>query len=219
MISTKDIKGNSEGGLPKNLQPGNHTCTVNGIKFEEFKFKEGAFHIILNLEGPNLGSNFEGFFIDKNNESKGKHKGQVGDVKASEWAYADGQTKSGIVVKRDDEILKLLKNFCNAFDINEWLVDQDGKHATIESLISALNKEKPFKGVAIDFCIGGKEYTNKNGYTAYDMFLPKYSKAGAPFGKTKVVTFSESDHIRRKKVESVSEFGNDSSSANGDFEL
>jgi hypothetical protein len=219
MISTKDIKGNSEGGLPKNLQPGNHTCTVNGIRLEEFKFKEGAYHIILSLEGPDMGSGFEGFFIDKNNESKGRHKGQVGEVKASEWAYADGQTKSGIVVKRDDEILKFLKNFCNSFGINEWLIDQDGKHATIESLISALNKEKPFTGVAVDFCVGGKEYTNKNGYTAYDLFLPKFSKSGAAFGKSKVASFNEAEHIRRKKVETVSEFGNDSNSGSADFEL
>ena len=219
MISTKDIKGNNEGGIPKNLQPGNHTCTVNGIRLEEFKFKAGAYHIILSLEGPDKGSDFEGFFIDKNNESRGRHRGQVAEVKASEWAYADGQTKSGIEVKRDDEILKFLKNFCNSLGINEWLIDQDGKHATIESLVSALNKEQPFKGKAIDFCIGGKEYTNKNGYTAYDMFLPKFSKAGAPFGTSKVAVFSESEHIRKKKVETVSEFGNDSSSGSADFEL
>lgn len=219
MISTKDIKGNSEGGIPKNLQPGNATCSVNGIRLEEFKFKEGAYHIILSLEGPDMGSNFEGFFIDKNNEAKGRHKGQVAEVKVSEWAYADGQTKSGIIVKRDDEILKFLKSFCTAFDINDWLVDQDGKHATIESLINALNKERPFKGKTIDFCLAGKEYTNKNGYIAYDMFLPKFSKAGAPFGTSKVAVFNESEHIRKKKVETVSEFGNESNSGSGDFEL
>lgn len=222
-LSTKNIKAGGDNGTPKTLQPGNHKCKLNGVRLEDFKFIPGAYHVILSLEGVDLGKDFEGFWIDKNNESLGKHAGQVADVKASEWAYADGKTKGGIEISRDDEILKLLKNLCNAFGCVAWLESQDDKHDTIESLVSAFNKDKPFKDVFIDFCIGGKEYLNKNGYTAYDLFLPKYTKAGAAYG-AKVVTFNPEDHIKKKKVDEVNEFeSNDDSSLSGaasaDFEL
>lgn len=221
-LNTKDIKSPSEGGgTPKTLQPGNATCTINSVRLEEFKFIPGAYHIILSLEGPDLGSEFEGFFIDKNNEKLGKHKGQVGDVKASEWAFADTTTKNGNVIERDMEILKFIKSICTALDINKWLVAQDDKHDNIESLVSAFNKDKPFKGIAIDYCLCGKEYMNKNGYISHQLFLPKFTKAGSPFGNN-VVKFNPADHIRKKKAsESVSDFGGDSSSSaiNSDFQL
>jgi hypothetical protein len=204
-LNTKDIKVGGDGGVPKTLQPGNQKCKLNGARLEEFKFIPGGYHLVLSLEGAPIEKDFEGFWIDKNDESLGKHAGQVGDVKASEWAYADGKTKSGIEISRDAEILKVMKNLCIAFGCTDWLDAQDDKHDTIESLIAAFSKDRPFKEKFIDFCIGGKEYTNRNGYTAYDLFLPKYSKAGAAYG-TKVVTFDPIDHIKKKKTEEISEF-------------
>lgn len=213
-LNTKDIKVGGDGGVPKTLQPGNQKCILNGVRLEEFKFIPGAYHLVLSLEGPAItDKGFEGFWLDKNNESLGKHAGQVGDVKASEYAYADGKTKSGIEISRDAEILKVMKNLCIAFDCAAWLESQDDKHDTIESLVAAFNKDLPFKSKFIDFCIGGKEYTNRNGYTAHDLFLPKYSKAGPAYG-AKVVTFDPLEHIRKKKTEEVSEFESSSDDIN-----
>jgi len=221
-LDTKNIKGGSDGGVPKTIQPGNHKCKVNGIYLEEFKFKPGSYYLILNLEGEDLGPDFQGFLIDKNNEALGRHKGQVARVKTGEWAYADGTTKSGVEIRRDGEILKFVKNFCIAFGINNWLVAQDKKHDTVEQLITAFDKEKPFAGKFINFCIGGKEYTNKGGYTDHDLFLPKYAKTGAAYGD-KVVTFDPVSHIKKKKVDPVNEFGNDDTPLSGpaanDFQL
>lgn len=220
-LNTKDIKSAGEGGVPKILQPGNVTCTINGVRLNEFTFIKGAYHLVLSLEGPAIGGDFEGFNIDKDNEKLGKHKGQVGDVKASEWAFADATTKNGNVIERDAEILKFLKSLCTALNINDWLVAQNDKHDTIESLVNALNKEKPFKGIELDYCLCGKEYTNKSGYTAYDLFLPKFVKGGSPFGKN-VIKFNPADHIRKKKAsESVTDFGGDSSNdlVSSDFQL
>lgn len=205
-LNTKDIKTGG-GGLPKLLQPGNIMCKINGVELEAFKFKPGGYHMILHLEGPDLGKEFEGFFIDKADESKGRHKGQVGQVKAGEWAFADGETKGGTVISRDAEILKFLKNLCTAFGVNEWLVAQNDKHDTIESLVAAFNKENPTGNKLIDFCICGKEYQSKGGYTNYELFLPKFVKGSAPFGTKNVIKFNEAEHIRKKKVEPVSEFG------------
>lgn len=215
-LKTNEIKP-SGGAIPKLLQPGNIVCKVNSIQLEKFKFKEGGYHIVLGLEGPDLGSTFEGFFIDKANEAKGRHKGQVGQVKASEWAYADGETKSGIKISRNDEIMKFVQNLLTALDAPKWVADQNEKHEDIEAFITALNTEKPFGTNTIEFCIGGKEYINKGGYTNHELFLPKYDKTGAPFGKTKVATFDTDKHIREKKVKPVGEFGSESTEVSSEI--
>lgn len=198
-LSTDDVKiGGSN--IPKTLQPGNVVCKINSIELEPFKFKEGAYHVVLNLEGPDMGKDFEGFFIDNEDHSKGRHKGQVGKVKASQWAFANGTTKTGIEITRDSEILKFIKNLCNALGIE----GRSGE--TIEDLVSKFNDEKPFAGKTMEYCIAGKEYLNKGGYMNYELFLPKYSKAGAQFGTSNVVKFNPEEHIIKKKVENVSEF-------------
>jgi hypothetical protein len=116
-LSTKNIKTDGDGGVSKTLDPGTNLCKINNVTLEEFKFKDGALNIMLDLEGEDLGEAFQGFFIDKNNETLGRHKGKVGKVKATEWAFADGETKSKVPVSRDKEMMKFLKQLCKAWDV------------------------------------------------------------------------------------------------------
>ena len=219
-LSTKNIQTGGE-GVSKTLEPGNSLCKINGVTLEEFKFKPGAYHIMLHLEGEDMGNSFEGFYIDKDRPELGRYKGKVGTVKATEWAFADGETKSGIQVSRDMEMLKWLKQFCNSLGCIDWFDKQDEKHANIESFFAAFAKDKPFGNAFYRFCIAGKEYTNKGGYTSHGLFLPKYSTEGVPVEKdevqiSKILKFNPTDHIRKKKVENVQEFGESSGS---DFDL
>lgn len=219
-LSTKDIKVGGE-GVAKTLEPGNQKCKINTVSLEDFKFKENSYHVILHLEGEDLGSDFEGFYLDKDQPELGRHAGKVGLVKLTEWAFADGETKSGIEVSRDQEMLKALKQLCIHTKCMDWLDKQENKHDTIESFYKAFAKDKPFKGRFFNFCIAGKEYTNKAGYTSYDLFLPKYSKDGIPVESldtepSKLLKFKPEDHIKKKKVETVSEFG-DAPSAGSDI--
>lgn len=221
-LSTKNIKTDGEGGVSKTLEPGTNLCKINNVTLDEFKFKEGALNVMLHLEGEDLGKDFEGFFIDKNNEGLGRHKGKVGVVKATEWAFADGETKSGVAVSRDKEMMKYLKQLCTSLDCLSWFDAQDEKHATIQSIYTAFNKEKPFGQTFFRFCIAGKEYTNRGGYKAHELFLPKYSKTGTPIEKddvqvSKLIKYDEAEHIRKKKEEKVEGFGE--SKAGSDFEL
>jgi len=88
MISTKDVVGTTGGSsVPKVIQPGNETCTVLNIKLEPARFKEGGYDVLLNVEGPEMGDDFEGFWIDKDNQAKGRHKGKVGRIRASEYHH------------------------------------------------------------------------------------------------------------------------------------
>lgn len=205
-LTTEGIK---VGGIPKQLSPGNHSCKINAIELKPFSFKPGSFHMILHLEGPAQPADFEGFFINKDNESLGRYKGQVGQVKVSEWAYADGETKTGTPINRDTEILKAIKGIAISLGVLEELKAFEKRHTdldTIEEYVAALSAENPFKNKFMQYCIAGKEYLNKQGYTNYDLYLPKFSKTGVPYGTSKVFKFNEELHIIKKKVEVVNEF-------------
>jgi len=185
---------------------------INSIYLDPFKFAEGAYNIMLNCEGPDLGESYEGFFIDKDKEELGRHKGQVGRVRSSQWAYQDkdlGDSK----IERDTEIAKFLKNLAVATGCLDWYESEDGKHETIESLVQEMNDKAPFADKFISVCLCGKEYDNKAGYTNFDLYLPKFSKAGIPFedsevevGVSRVYKFNQDEHIIVKKVKEVESF-------------
>jgi len=210
-LSTKSVKGS---GLttPKEIQPGNGSYKINKVELEEFKLRPGSRHVILYMESVPMANGFEGFLIDKDKPELGKYAGQVGRVKAGEWAYEDGTTKSGVQVFRDDEILKFIKTLCQAVGQPGWLDTQDDKHDTIESLVDAFNAEKPYAGVFLNFCIAGKMYKNKQGYDTYDLFLPKFSRKGVPFESvdvktSKLLNFNTEEHIKVNKKKEVESFG------------
>lgn len=211
MLSTKNIKPEGTGGESKTLSPGNVKCKLNSLEIREFPYEAGALELILNLETEDMGSDFTGFQIDKEDPTKGNYKGKIGRVNASQWAYKNGTTKSGIEVNRDMSMLKFIKQLCDALEITAWFESQDNKHATIESFVKAFNTDKPYANIFMNYCLSGKEYVNKGGYPAYNLFLPKFSKDKVPFSKEpkKVYTFNEADHVIRKKQETVSEFGKD----------
>lgn len=229
MLNTKDVKTGGGGGTPKSLKPGNHTVTINHVTLEDYKFKPGALHIVLHVEGPAIeDENFQGWQIDRDDPSKGYHAGQTGRVKVSDFAFSDGFTKGGREIKRDAEILRFLKSLCVELDCVEWFEGEDGKHATVHSLIEAFSNDKPFKNKELNVCIAGNEYTNKGGYTDYYLFFPKFSRAGVPFesvtkSPSKILQFDPKEHIKKKEEEKVQSFGNEPSGkgpiTNSDFKL
>lgn len=208
-LSTTDLKEGGN-GLPKTISPGNYTLKVNSVHLDDFTFIAGAKHIMFNVETEPI-AGFEGFMIDKDDESKGHYAGQIGRVKASQYAFADGKTKTGIEINRDRSIMIFLQNFCKALDINEWFLAQDNKHDTIEEFIEALNNEAPFKDKYFDACVAGKEYEGKSGYTNYDMWFPKSTKEGYAFVVKggKVLAYNEAEHLKKLVVKEVENFGDD----------
>jgi hypothetical protein len=198
-------------GQPKTISPGNHLLKINSIELEDFKFIDNAKHLMLHVETEPI-EGFTGFMIDKDNDSKGHYAGQIGRVKASQYAYADGETKSGIKIQRDRSILMFLQGLSKAFEFYDWFINEDGKHATIEKFVDALNKAKPFEDKYIDFCIAGKEYEGKTGYINFDMWLPKAEGKKYAFGAEKdgvVIVYNEAKHLKKLEVKEVKSFGDD----------
>lgn len=209
-LSTEDLGGGSS-SLPKTINPGNKVLKINSLELEQFKFIDNAYHLLLHVETEPI-EGFEGFAIDKDNPEKGHYAGQIGRVKASQYAFADGETKSGIKIQRDRSILIFLQNFCKTLGINEWMQSQHNKHETIEDFINAFNKTAPFKDKYLEFCIAGKEYVGKTGYTNFDMWLPKAENGKYAFGEVeegKVIRYDESKHLKKLEVKPVDKFGDD----------
>ena len=209
-LSTTDL-GSAGSGLPKTITPGNHVLKINSIELEEFKFIDGAYHLMMHVETAPI-EGFEGFMIDKDDESKGRYQGQIGRVKASQYAFADGETKTGIKIQRDRSILIFLRTLAHTLQIDSWFVEQDGKHETIEDFVKEFNKTADFREKYLEFCIAGKEYEGKTGYTNYDMWLPKAEGKKYAFGAEKddtVIAYNEAKHLKKLEVKEVKSFGDD----------
>jgi hypothetical protein len=216
MISTKDIQSKG-GNLPKTLSPGEHVVKINSINLESVSYKEGAYHLILNVEGPDLGAEFEGFFINKDRPEIGRYKGQIGRVKFSYYPFSDGVTKTGIKVSRDTGILRAIQQVCISTDNLKWFEEADGKYNTIEEFIKGANKALS-SDAKLRMCIGGKEY-EKDGYTKYDLFLPKSTKdayvmENASTEPSKLMKYNPTEHIKKTEAKPVSSFGSSSTDVN-----
>jgi hypothetical protein len=211
-LSTTDLgAGSSSSSLPKTIAPGNHVLKINSIELEDFRFIEGAKHLILHVETEPI-EGFEGFMLDKDNPEAGHYAGQIGRIKASQYAYSDGETKSGIKIQRDRSILIFLQSLSKTLGINDWFIEQDGQHETIEDFVVAFSKNAPFKDKYLEFCVAGKEYLNKNDYTNYDMWLPKAENKKYSFGEVeggKVIPYDETKHLKKLEVKDVNKFGDD----------
>ena len=209
-LSTTDL-GTAGSGLPKTITPGNHVLKINSIELEDFKFIDGAYHLMMHVETQPI-EGFEGFMIDKDDESKGRYAGQIGRVKASQYAFADGETKSGVKIQRDRSILIFLRTLAHTMGLDSWFLEQDGQHETIEDFVKAFNKTADFRGKFFEFCVAGKEYEGKSGYTNYDMWLPKSEGKKYAFGAIEggaVIPFDETKHLKKLEVKEVKSFGDD----------
>lgn len=210
-LSTKDLVNEGGSGMPKTIAPGNHTLKINSISLEDFQFIDGAKHLILHVETEPI-EGFEGFLVDKDDEGKGKYQGQIGRVKASQYAFADGQTKSGIKIQRDRSLMMFLANLSKGAGIMQWFEEQDNKFNTIEEFVKNFSDNAPIKDVLLDFCIAGKEYENKGGYTAYDMWLPKAENNKYAYGQEgsdRILKYDEAKHLKKLEVKPVDNFGDD----------
>ena len=212
-LSTKDVK--TGGGQPKIIEPGVHVLKINKVilfrpEFQAIQQEEGYF-MALDVESKPI-DGFVGFQIDPDDESKGHYKGQIGQVKTSRYYYRDGQTKSGVEISRDMELLKQIKNICIATNTLSWFEKADGKYETIEEFVDAFNKDMPFKDVYLKFCIAGKEFEKKNNYVGYDLYLPKVTKGKLAFEPentkaSKLIEFNEAEHVIALNQTSVNSFG------------
>lgn len=204
-LSTKNMK-TSEGKLNKTINPGNVIGKVYDISLKP-GYNPDSYYLVLNVETSPI-DDFEGFYIDPSDESKGRHLGQVGRVRTSQYAYETKTLPSGVEVNRDENILKVLMTLAKAQNTIDALNEINAD--TIEEFVLEA-KDVVCNDVYLNFCIAGKEYTNKDKYIAHDLYLPKLSGKKYAFSNDadSVLTFDEKIHIlpEKKKVsEALADF-------------
>ena len=200
MLSTVNIVETSR--VPKTLVPGEQKVKINSITLGQ-GYEANSYNVHLNVEGPDMGPDFEGFFKDADAKSGPRYTGQIGRVRLYPFAYKDGVTKSGIAVDRDQSILKGLVGLANAIGKRDK-VDAI-KASTIEDFVAqaSIVLSGP---TFINMILGGKTY-DKGGYTQYDLFIPidKTGKVGFELSTiekaaSKLMKYDPAVHIVGSKV-------------------
>lgn len=207
-VSTKG-KG-SKNNISKTLSPGNRKCKINSVTLEKDKFSEGVY-ISLQVEGEKL-DNFEGFFKDPNDQSKGRYDGQVGKIQSGLFPFKPNDYK-GVTQTITDQVLdffmKLADESKTRAGLDAIVVEEEGKdEITILEEYVQKASDVLSKGGYVNLLIGGKEYTNKQNYSAYILFIAKPNKgevsiegAGTPTADSRLTKYdaTNQNHLRSKK--------------------
>ena len=226
MLSTSGMSAGSGKEKPV-LEPGNQVVKINKITFDKTPYDADAYNVTLHVEGEPMEGDFQGFLVDVNKPDGARYKGQVGRVRASQYAYKDATLPSGAEVKRDNEVMRIMI----------FIAEQIGKRAeldliqanTIEEFMSACNPV--LSGPTYyNVCLGSREWENTAGYMNNDLFLPKRNKGNVPLesldvedGSSKLITYDSSNknHFKPGVKKVVAETSNfePAKTAGDDFDL
>jgi hypothetical protein len=202
-LSTKNVSLESK--ISKTIKPGNVKARIYDLQLVN-GYNPGSYHLTMFVETEPI-EGFEGFFIDKDDQSKGRYDGQIGRIKYSQWAFEDKTLPSGVQINRDHSIIKallIISKAANKLDEIHALTEE-----TIEEYVKAASKFL-VGDTYYEMCVAGKEYVDKNGYTQHDLFFPK-SDGKISFISQEaddVLSFDSSKHIviNTKKAPVVNNF-------------
>ncbi len=172
MLSTKDL-ATSKAKVSKTIKPGNVKAKINSIALQPQKTNPDGLFLVLNLEGEDLGQEFEGFLYDSDKPQLGRAKGQVGRVRFSQYPYKDMTTKSGYFVPRDRQILRDLASLADTLGVRDQLDQIQEKD--IAPFVAAAGRILA-NGRFLYWCIGGNCYQKDDGNKDYTLHLPKYDR-------------------------------------------
>jgi len=222
MLSTKDMATGS-GKVRPIMNAGNNLVKINSITMDQTPWDKEAFNITLHVETEDQGSDFDGFLIDRNNESAGRYKGQIARVRVSPFPYKDTTLPSGREISMEKEILKTMIFVSEVLGKRKELDSVEA--TTIEQFMESCNGL--FSGSDyVNVCLASRQWENKEGYTQDDLYLPKLSREGVPMEAvgtepSRLLVFNKATHVRvpegktstdqasfepAKKTSSVSDF-------------
>ena len=203
----EELLKKSNANLSKTIVPGSGTFTILGMTCRKNDYNnQDGYDVSFELVGEDLtAQGFEGFFIDNEDQSQGRHKGAVGYVKLNQYSYktttfpAKGD-KPEQTVDRDATIINKLVEIAKIVGKENELLE--GTVADIPSLIAKAGEV--FKGTSLKLTIAGRKYLDKKNYTKYDLFLAKADKGfvsneAVGANPTKLQVFNPAIHIIEAK--------------------
>jgi len=223
MLNTKDMSAGSGRTKPV-LDPGNHVVKINSITLDQTPYDSESYNINLHVETAPIGGDFEGFFRDYNDQSKGRYDGQIGRVRISPFPFKDTTLPSGREISRDQEILKHMITLAETLEMRDGLDSIEAD--TIESFMTECDKLMGASKL-MNMCIGGREWENKEGYINNDLFLPRISKDGISMEalekeNSRLLKFDRAVHVKalvKKETNTSSASFKADSGSGDDFEL
>ena len=197
MLNTKDMSAGSGRTKPV-LDPGNHVVKINSITLDQTPYDADSYNIHLHVETAPVGGDFEGFFRDYNDQSKGRYDGQIGRVRISPFPFKDTTLPSGREISRDQEILKHMITLAETLDMRDGLDSIEAQ--TIEEFMTECDRLMGGSKL-INMCIGGREWENKEGYVNNDLYLPRISKDGIAMEEldkenSRLLKFDRAVHVK-----------------------
>jgi hypothetical protein len=165
--------------IPKSLHPGNVIANLRQISLEP-SFKEGTYDLILLLEGqPETDPSFEGWFIDKDNESLGRFKGRSSRVKYSAFAFED-KVSEGREYFVTTSTQKALRTLGKALGKEDQVISLQA--GTIADLIREFNRViLKDQNNWLYWLLCGTQTVNQNGHEVYYLHLPSWKQSAVAF--------------------------------------
>jgi|TARA_R100001530_G_scaffold136146_1_gene115480 hypothetical protein len=199
MLNTKDMSVGSGKARPL-MGPGNTVVRINSITLDQTPYDRDAYNINLHMETQPIEGEFEGFFRDKDNESKGRYEGQIGRVRVSPFPFKDTTLPSGREINKDQEILKSMIFLGEVLDKRDELDSIEAE--TIADFMSQCNTLFSNSDY-FNVCLASREWENKEGYINNDLYLPKLSRDGVPAEQlemegdnSRLIEFNADTHVK-----------------------
>lgn len=174
-FNTRDIKTENSGKISKTLRPGNVSARILKLSLQPQKSNPANEYLVMHLESEPIGGDFEGFWYDPADQSKGRAKGQVGRARVSQYPYTDGVTKTGRKKNKIFDMVSDIARLADALGVRAELNAIDGDEKNFQKFIDDASKVLN-NGKFLYMCLGGSAYINKDGMKDFVLHLPKYSR-------------------------------------------
>jgi hypothetical protein len=202
MLNTKNMKSGG-GKVGPVISLGNQVFRINDLTFDVTPYDSNAYDIKLHVETEPIGGDFKGFLVDPSKQNGPRHKGQVGRIRFSPYAYRDTTLPSGIEINRDQEVLKAMIFLAETLEVRDQLDMIEA--VDIFEFMKACRKIFSNSNTYLNACVGGSEWKRAGeDYVNYNLFLPKLSKDGVPLERldvenSRLLKYNPDKHIIKKK--------------------
>lgn len=206
MLSSKNITTQPTGNqypTSKILSLGNHVVNVRAVELQKAGYDNSEnpdVTIVLSLEGPDQGPDFEGAPRDWDNPSKGTYKGQFAKVRIAPFYFSNKQSKSGKQRDRDLETLRSLTNLADVLGVRNELDQIQAE--TLEDYVASASHVLSSSNTKLHVVIGGKKYFKEvdgEFKPRYERYLPIPQKGKKAYSTEDmadlVETYSPDTHI------------------------
>jgi hypothetical protein len=172
-------------GSPKSLDPGTHYCRIVDVRPDVPVWaKNDELQIIVTLEGPDEGDDFEGFPIDPQNPEVGRYRGKIANVRAQRFVFETRAIKgTDKIIERDASLYEWISEFLDSMGKLQAVVALGKTYFSPEQYLETaasylIDSENWGK-----FTIGGEAYVNKNGRDSWRLFFPRKVGNKKPFAR------------------------------------